>query len=103
MEYATFYDYIKNELCVNKDIVEMECNGKCYLMKELAKAANSDNDTKKNHSFSIELSVVYFENTTNYVFGLIPEQHSKIESSYQKIYKFQYMGFVFHPPISITS
>ena len=30
VEYAAFYDYIKNELCVNKDTPEMGCNGKCY-------------------------------------------------------------------------
>src|SRR5690606_41102997 len=27
VEYVVFYDYIKNELCVNKDKPELKCNG----------------------------------------------------------------------------
>ena len=30
-------DFIAAELCENKDAPELECNGKCYLKKELKK------------------------------------------------------------------
>ena len=100
MEYAAFYDYIKNELCENKDIVEMKCNGKFYLAKELAKASDSQNSDDKNHSISTEHSLVFFQNTnTNYVFALPKEQKLKTKSLYNNIYKFHYINFIFHPPL----
>jgi hypothetical protein len=37
MDYAINYDYISKVLCINKDKPELKCNGKCHLMKELAK------------------------------------------------------------------
>src|SRR5690554_7517932 len=47
LEYVVFYDYIKNELCENKEIAEMECNGKCHLVKELAKASDAPENGKE--------------------------------------------------------
>lgn len=42
VDYVLNYDYIVNVLCENTDKPEMECDGKCYLSKELAKEATSD-------------------------------------------------------------
>jgi hypothetical protein len=42
MDYAINYDYISKVLCINKDKPELKCNGKCHLMKELAKASEDD-------------------------------------------------------------
>ena len=47
LEYAVNYKQISTEFCINKANLEMSCNGKCYLMKELAK--NSDQHPKQNH------------------------------------------------------
>lgn len=38
-EYIMNYDYIKDVLCENKDRPMMNCDGKCYLAKMLAKEA----------------------------------------------------------------
>ena len=38
MEYVVNYDYIANVLCENKDKPQLQCNGKCYLAKQLKKA-----------------------------------------------------------------
>ena len=35
MEYYANYDYIAQELCENKDKPLLECNGKCYLVKQI--------------------------------------------------------------------
>jgi hypothetical protein len=35
--YQYNLDYIKKELCVNKDKPKMNCNGKCYLAKQIKK------------------------------------------------------------------
>lgn len=46
IEYYTNYDYIANELCENRDKPYLECNGKCYLEKQLKKANHGDHDHK---------------------------------------------------------
>lgn len=101
VEYAAFYDYIKNELCVNKDVPEMHCNGKCHLKSQLAKASDSEKgNNEKGHSFSFENTLVFFQDTNiNFLLFFPKKLQLKIDSSYHKIYKFQYMGFVFHPPL----
>lgn len=35
LEYLVNYDYIKNELCENKEKPILACNGKCYLQKQV--------------------------------------------------------------------
>ena len=39
IEYAIDYKRIIAEKCENVEIVEMECNGKCYLAKQVTKQA----------------------------------------------------------------
>ncbi|HEY9221869.1 MAG TPA: hypothetical protein VIO43_09890 [Lutibacter sp.] len=46
MEYYANYDYIANVLCENRDKPYLECNGKCYLEKQLNKANHNDHDHK---------------------------------------------------------
>lgn len=46
VQYELNKQYISVNLCVNKDKKEMNCNGKCYLAKELKKAANTESSTK---------------------------------------------------------
>ena len=42
IEYSVNYNYIATVLCENKDKPYLECNGKCYLEKQLKKV-NHDN------------------------------------------------------------
>ncbi|MGJ8743293.1 hypothetical protein [Polaribacter sp.] len=100
LEYAAFYDYIKNELCENKDAPELQCNGKCHLAKQIVKAGDSDSGNEKNQSFKIEMSIVYYQETIhNYAFLLSKEENLKINISYNNTYKFDYTDVVFHPPL----
>ncbi|MBU2929489.1 hypothetical protein [Winogradskyella psychrotolerans] len=100
VEYAAFYDYIKNELCVNKDKPQLACNGKCHLKKELAKASDSEKSNDKNHSSSSEHQVVFFQHIfENNVIFISNTQGSEITPTYNKIYKFDFMNFIFHPPL----
>jgi len=46
MEYYANYDYIANVLCENKDKPYLECNGKCYLEKQLNKVNNLNHEHK---------------------------------------------------------
>jgi hypothetical protein len=42
VDYVVNYEYISKVLCENKDKPKLKCNGKCHLMKELAKQAESE-------------------------------------------------------------
>lgn len=102
LEYMAFYDYIKTELCVNKDKPKLQCNGKCYLMKKLAESSESESDNDKNNSStsSGELQIVFFQEfSINNLFILPKEEKSKVLSSYNNIYKFNFMDCIFHPPL----
>ena len=54
LEYIFNKAYIVTELCVNRDKVEMNCEGKCYLNKELKKAIPNS------HKSETESSVLVF-------------------------------------------
>nr|WP_255555093.1 hypothetical protein [Flavobacterium sp. NKUCC04_CG] len=100
LEYVVFYDYIKNELCVNKDKPKMDCNGKCHLKKELAKTAESDNNKDKQHTFSLEKNLTYYTEIS----WELP-RYIKIKSNlkplftYDNRYHFSFATFVFRPPL----
>ena len=47
IEYLVNYDYISRVLCINKDKPQLQCDGKCYLMKQLAKNASDERDKDK--------------------------------------------------------
>jgi len=100
LEYAAFYDYIKNELCENKDVPELQCNGKCHLKKELAKASNSDNNSEKSHHYTAEQTIVFFQNIShNYVLFFSNNDKLKINTGYNNSYTYYYSNFVFQPPL----
>ncbi|WP_431123365.1 hypothetical protein [Flagellimonas flava] len=42
VEYVANYDYIVTVLCENKEKPQLQCNGKCYLAKQLEKSAEQD-------------------------------------------------------------
>lgn len=48
LDYVIHKDYIIAELCIEKDIVESTCEGKCHLRKELAKVdAEKETDQQR--------------------------------------------------------
>lgn len=53
MEYYANYDYIVNVLCENKDEPVLECNGKCYLKKEMKKVSQPISNKNEQQDSSI--------------------------------------------------
>jgi hypothetical protein len=104
LDYVVNYEYISKVLCINKATPKLQCNGKCHLMKELAKS--SDNETpissgKKMNSQQFEIlfleEIKSFEVTHFYWF-----ETQKINNNYSNLY-FLLNGFsVFHPPAFIS-
>jgi len=46
IEYHANYEYIATVLCENRDKPYLECNGKCYLEKQLKKNSHNNHDHK---------------------------------------------------------
>jgi hypothetical protein len=101
IEYILNYDYISKELCENKAKPEMSCNGKCHLMKELAKVSENDNPVtqdKKNTSTLFE--VLFFQKLEKISFSNFTFSNSKrINTNYCNLYSHNYSFSFFHPPI----
>lgn len=101
MEYVVLYDYIKTELCVNKDKPELQCNGKCHLKKEMANATDSKNindkhrfSTAENH-IAVCYQIFYPQSTLFFVKSIF----KKMYFSYNNIYTFSFTNFIFRPPV----
>lgn len=94
--------------CVNKDRPEMNCNGNCYLAKQLEKADLELNQKKEENSnrlshfksikdadlfaeiYDVQLTVVKHLNSTETNFP-----------NYRNFYQFDYLSGNFHPPTSL--
>ena len=42
VEYTINYEYISEVLCENKELPELECNGKCHLAKQFENAGKKE-------------------------------------------------------------
>lgn len=66
LDYKLNYSYISSILCENKNKPYLHCNGKCYLDKQLKKAAKEESEKQASSSSSYEVNeittpqVVYF-------------------------------------------
>ncbi len=99
LEYVIFYDYIKSELCENKDQQELACNGQCHLSKELSKAADTTTDGKTKFVVSVESNVIFCQDL-NFEFQVAMQYALEIKRAhyYSNSYSFTKVNAVFHPP-----
>ena len=102
LEYILHYDYIARELCENKAKPELKCNGKCHLMKELAKASDGENPTSQDKkNTQQEFEVLFLEKWATMVI-LNPNFPMQKENDFDSpdLYFHQASKAVFHPPTS---
>lgn len=100
VEYAVNYQYISEELCVNKKNVDLHCNGKCYLAKELSKTNDTDssplskgkNSVQKVLDFYIPIEI--FKTSIGNSFSF-----PNLNFTYQTGYTFLFLKNIFRPPI----
>lgn len=98
-EYVVNYNYIAKELCVNKDKPAMHCNGKCHLMKELAKKAAEENPLPEKKSANAQYEILaILENP--YIFSVITPVNYNVSpaSIYNNLYSHNYNPVFFRPP-----
>lgn len=101
VDYIANYDYIVNVLCENIDKPELECDGKCYLSKELAKEAGADDKNPLNSKTSkTEIpQVIISENVNEYEFVLQADHTSIEEIGYlPNLNSLLLTSGIYHPP-----
>jgi len=96
VEYILNQNYIAEFLCINKDKPELQCNGKCHLVKQIEK--QQENEPLSSLRISLE----------NYPIGFVTihtiEKPLKFTSSnnpcfsYNMLYYFDYFQSTFQPP-----
>ena len=105
LDYIINYDYIANVLCENKAKPQLQCNGKCHLMKELAKESENEkplsNDKKDNSKHEIE--VLFYQDINSLVDTKIAVATSNsVATNYSNLYCFLNTTTTFHPPTFIS-
>lgn len=102
-DYIVNYEYIKTERCVNKETPIRGCNGKCYLMKNLAAAAEAEKPISSNKKHLTEIVDLYFADCTDLGDAFLsdadfPTLNSRYSNHYCKLDTVS----VFHPPTVIS-
>ena len=104
LDYIVNYEYITKVLCINKAKPKLECNGKCHLMKELAKASENEKPISSDKKSSIqELEILFFEEFKPINIASIYFDKNQISNSnYSDFYFYLNSNSVFRPPIFIS-
>ena len=102
LEYVVNYDYIANELCVNKDNKNLHCNGKCHLKSKLAEAADtSDKSLPDKKPKTSQTEVLFFTPIIALTFQAPVLIYDKIGDRYFDFYDYQRCNRFFRPPSSV--
>ncbi len=98
VEYILNQDYIAEFLCINKDKPELECHGKCHLVKEINKQQKTDPLTSLSVSlenYPIGFVTIYGIDTSQVFISLNSTQS---QFSYIQLYHFDYFKRAYQPP-----
>ena len=104
VDYVVNYEYISTVLCENKAKPKMECNGKCHLMKELAKTSETESPiTTDKKMASQQFEVFFLEEIKSFkITPLYFFETQKTNSNYSDLYFHLNTASVFRPPIFIS-
>ncbi|MFI8377902.1 hypothetical protein [Leeuwenhoekiella sp. NPDC079379] len=102
-DYIFNYDYIADELCVNRDKPELNCNGRCYLMQALAdEASKKKNAEERGAKNNLSLNITYFINhNLNWEFDFVIIESKNIAKDTYILYdSSNFKGKLIKPPIT---
>ncbi|WP_313385239.1 hypothetical protein [Chishuiella sp.] len=98
LEYLVNYDKIITELCVNRDRPELDCNGFCYLKKEVSKT--SEDQQKDKIPRTIKSIDFFVYNSELKIENIITDKIILINSDFLKEDKNQFLlSNLLQPPI----
>lgn len=99
VDYVVNYEYISTELCENIQQLEILCNGKCYLAKEISKTLD-DNQKPADKTVSVKLMDVFNLNSIAEIQVEIPIKIQKeIIYNYLAEYEFLFSQSLLKPPL----
>lgn len=100
LEYIIYEDYIAEFLCINKDKVGMQCNGKCYLIQQLQQ--QKENKKQNLPRIAMEeypigfVNIPFLEPRSCYI------TTKERTIAYQNEYSYLYSRRIFHPPTKVS-
>ncbi|MCC5922153.1 MAG: hypothetical protein JJT77_00090 [Crocinitomicaceae bacterium] len=97
LDYSIRYQKYATELCINKDIPEKKCNGKCQLAMN-TDASESPNEPIAPSSSQVEIGPLFIpsEKATN-LFTIL-QYHESHNWYYNFTYAFHIVKDIYHPP-----
>jgi hypothetical protein len=103
VEYVVNYDYITKVLCVNKETPIMGCNGKCYLISQLAKSSDTEKPISDKRIIVKEVEVLFFQEIKEVVFLKTSFLQTQVlNSNYSNLYNYLNSTSTFRPPTIIS-
>lgn len=103
VEYVVNYEYISKVLCVNKETPIMGCDGKCYLMSQLAKSAEDEKPISDKKVIVKDVELLFFQEIKQVVFlKAIITQKPILNFNYCNLYDYLNSSTTFHPPTIIS-
>lgn len=99
LEYMVRRDFIIQNLCINKNEPEKQCHGKCHLEKQLSKEVEGSDNNNLPPVPQDEKKVM-----SEYLVSKPADNHPlQVEvvagPAYLGSYSFQYVPYIFHPPL----
>ena len=98
LSYVVNYEHISKELCENKEKPELECNGKCHLKTELAKASSENIPASQESKKTVTLELVFLEILPEITFNRFFVEKQQVSISYSRLYFRLHSTRIFHPP-----
>src|SRR5665647_284761 len=96
LNYEFNKNYIAKTLCVNRNKPMSGCNGKCYLKKQLAKAAKEENAPNSNNRVD-ENEVLFLTEAKKITTYFFAEENSRQYINSKQVFTPQNLcGAVFH-------
>ena len=99
--YQLNVESITEAFCENKEKVELSCNGKCHLAKQL-QSDTSSQDENTTLRIPVELfSLVFFEKSSHSdLYNNQFEPHESVRTKYVNSYMYSFHYECFKPPIA---
>ena len=98
VDYQARYDYYATVLCENKENQELECNGKCALMKDLKSVEQTNSEPEEPTSPNTCNTELYIENNLLEAVLVTQDENSKSPIHYTNLYSRECVEPIEHPP-----
>jgi hypothetical protein len=103
VEYVVNYEYISKVLCVNKATPIMGCDGKCYLIGQLAKSSENEKPISDKKIIVKQIEILFLEEIKPIVFIKTLVFHKSNQNfNYCNLYNYLNSSSPFHPPSFIV-